>query len=69
MISLSAAVTVILYLIIAGVIFWLLHWAIGYVGIPEPFNKVARVILVILAIFVVIGILLTMVGGQPIFRA
>ena len=68
MISISAAVTVVLYLIVAGLIFWLLWWLIGYCGIPEPFNKVARVILAILAVFVLIGILLSLVGGQPLFR-
>jgi hypothetical protein len=68
MISISAAVTVVLYLIIAGLIFGLLWWLIGYCGVPEPFNKVARVILAVLAVFVCIGILLSLVGGQPVFR-
>jgi hypothetical protein len=68
MISISAAVTVVLYLIIAGLIFGLLWWLIGYCGVPEPFNKVARVILAVLAVFVCIGILLSLVSGQPVFR-
>ena len=68
MISIASAVQLIFYLIIAGVIFWLLSFAIDYVGVPEPFRKVARVVLVLLAVFVVIGILLNLVGGQPLFR-
>ncbi len=44
-------------LVIWGLIFWLLWWAIGAVGLPEPFNKVATVILVLAAVIVVIGIL------------
>lgn len=68
MISISAAVSVILYLIIAGLIFGLLWWLIAFCGLPEPFAKVARVILAILAVFVVIGILLSLVGGTPMFR-
>ena len=68
MISISTAVSVILYLIVGGLIFWLLHWAIDAVGIPEPFHKVAKVILIVLAVFVVIGILLSLVGGQQLFR-
>lgn len=55
MISISAAVHVILLIIVAGLVFWLLWWLIGYVGLPEPFNKVARVILAVLAVFVLIG--------------
>jgi uncharacterized membrane protein len=68
MISLSAATYVILYLIVAGLIFWLLHWLIGYVGIPEPFNKIAHIILAVVAVVVCIGILLSLVGGQALFR-
>ncbi len=68
MISIQMAVTTIVYLIVAGLVFWLLWWLINYVAPPEPFRKVANVILAILAVLVVIGILLSLVGGQPIFR-
>lgn len=69
MISLSGTVSTILTLIVAGVVFWLLWWLIGYCGIPDPFNRVARVILAVLAVLVCIGLLLSLVGGQPLFRA
>lgn len=68
MISISAAVYVILYLVIGGLIFWLLWWLVNYVAPPEPFRKVANVILAILAVLVVIGILLSLINGTPIFR-
>ncbi len=68
MISLSAAVMILVYLIVAGLIFGLLWWLVGYIGLPEPFNKLVRVVLAILAVFVIIGILLQLAGGQPIFR-
>jgi hypothetical protein len=68
MLSLTALVSVVVYLIVAGLIFWLLWWLINYVGLPEPFRKVASVILAILAVLVVIGILLSLVNGTPIFR-
>ncbi len=68
MISLTAAVTIFVYILVAGLIFGLLWWLVGYIGLPEPFNKVLRVVLAILAVLVIIGILLQMAGGQPIFR-
>ncbi len=68
MISLSAAVTAVVYLIVVGLVFWLLWWLVDYVGPPEPFRKIANVILAILAVMVIIGILLSLVSGQPIFR-
>jgi len=68
MISLSALIHVVLVLIVVGLVCWLLWWLIAYVGLPEPFNKIARVLVAVLAVLVVIGVLLSLVGGQEIFR-
>jgi hypothetical protein len=68
MISLNAAVTLVIYLIVAAMIFWLLWFLINYIAPPEPFRKIANVVLMVLAVLVVIGILLSLVNGQPIFR-
>lgn len=67
MISLAAMVHIIIVLMIAGLILWLLNWLIGYCGVPEPFNKVARVVLAVLAVIVCIGVLLEL-AGYPVFR-
>ena len=68
MISISEAVHVVITLIIVGLIFGLCWWLVGYCGLPAPFDKAARVILAVLAVLVVIGLLLSLVGGQPLFR-
>ncbi len=68
MLSLSGAVHVVIWLIVAGLIFWLLWWLVNYIAPPEPFRKIANIILAILAVLVLIGILLSLVGGTPIFR-
>lgn len=65
MITLSALVQVILFIIIAGVIFWLLWWLVNYIGLPEPFAKVARVVLAVAAVFVLIALLMSL-AGHPI---
>jgi hypothetical protein len=53
---------VLVWVIIAAVIFWLCNWLIGYVGIPEPFNKVAKVIVAIVAVIFLVNALLLLVG-------
>ena len=68
MISLTGAIHVVVLLIVAGLIFGLLWWLVDYCGIPEPFHKVAKVVLAVLAVFVIIGILLSLVSDTPIFR-
>lgn len=67
MIGIDTLVMAVVYLIVVGLIIWLLHWLIGYVGLPEPFSKVARIILAIFAVLVVIGVLLSLIG-RPLIR-
>ncbi len=71
MISLSGAVQIIVYLVVCGLIYWLLAYLIDAVGLPDPFAKVAKVVLIVLAVLVAISILLSLVGGVgmgPVFR-
>lgn len=58
-------VALLISVIIWGLIFWLLWWLIGQIGLPEPFNKVAIVILAIAAVIVVIGLLTGSVAPFP----
>lgn len=68
MISLSAAVSIVIYLVVGGLVLWLLFFLIGYINPPEPFKKVANVVLMVLAVLVCIGVLLSFLNGQPMFR-
>ena len=68
MLSLSGAVSIVIYLIVAGLVFWLLTWLIDYCGIPQPFAKVAKCVIAVIAVLVIIGVLLGAVSGQPLFR-
>jgi hypothetical protein len=72
MISASALVTLLIWLVVVGLIFWLVWWGLGAIGVPEPFNKVIRVILVVVAVIFLINILLGFAGhpllSGPVFR-
>lgn len=68
MLDLAQLVHVVLTLIVAGLICWLLIFLIDYCGIPEPFNKVARVVVMVVAVLVIIGVLVSLVQGVPLFR-
>ena len=62
MIGIDAMVNLIVWLIFVGAVFGLLWWLIGFVGIPEPFNKAARVVLAVFAVLLLISLLLSFVG-------
>lgn len=67
MISGSALISVLVTIIVAGLIFYILYWLVGVVGLPEPFNKVAIVILALAAVIFLIDLLMGM-NGTPLFR-
>ena len=62
MISIGHVVWAVVVLIVVGLIFWLLWWLVSYVGLPAPFDKVARVLLAVAAVIVCILVLLSMIG-------
>ncbi len=61
-ISLSGVVQLFIYMLVAGLVFWLLYFLINYINPPEPFKKVALVILMVCAVLICIGVLLSFVG-------
>ena len=54
-------------LIIVGLICYLLWWFVGYIGLPAPFDKVARVIVALIALIFLLNVLLSMMG-TPFIR-
>ena len=47
--------------LIVGVVVWLVLWAVDYLNVPEPFNKIAKVLVVFGAVLFVIFLLLGLV--------
>lgn len=66
-ISGSAVVHLLIWVICIGTVFYLLHWLIGYVGLQDPWNKVAKIILAVAAVILLINALLTL-AGHPFIR-
>jgi len=63
----SFLVHILIQILIVGGVCWLLWWLIGYIGLPEPFNKIARVIIAVVAVLFLINLLLGL-GGTPLVR-
>lgn len=61
-ISGQSLINLVIWLIIAAVIYGVLEWGLAKIGIPEPFNKVIRVIMVLVVVVIVINALLTLTG-------
>jgi hypothetical protein len=43
--------------IVLGLVFYILWWLVGYIGLPEPFNKVAQVLIALVCVIVLLSLL------------
>lgn len=66
--SMSGLVPLLIELVIVGLVVYLLWWLIGYIGLPAPFDKVARVIVAVIAVVYLINMLLGLSGNSFISR-
>ena len=65
MIAGSALMSLLIQLIIGGLILYVIWWGLGKIGLPEPFNKIAMVIVVLVTVVFLINILMGL-GGRPL---
>jgi hypothetical protein len=52
-------------IVIVGLIFYLCFWAIGAIGLPEPFAKIVTALIVLAAVVYLIGVL---TGQVPMIK-
>lgn len=68
MIGMGELVNIVIYLLIVGGICALLWWLVAYVGLPEPFAKVARIVIAVVAVLACINLLLMLGGATPLVK-
>lgn len=68
MIAGSGLLGLLITIIVVGLVFYLLYWLLGQIGLPEPFNKVALVILALVAVVFLIDVVMGISGGPRVFR-
>jgi hypothetical protein len=61
-ISGSQIVSALIWLICIGLVFWLCNWLVSYIGLPEPFAKVAKVIIAVAAVIFLINVIMSLAG-------
>ena len=58
----SSLITLIIYLIIVGVIYWAVTTILGIIPLPAPIAQVIRVLLIVILVLVVVYALLGLAG-------
>lgn len=65
----SALITVVIYLIIAGLIWWAVTTILGVIPLPEPIKTVVNVIMIVILCLIVIYALMGLLPhGGPLLR-
>lgn len=65
----TALVYMVIYLIVVGLICWLLLVLVDTVPLSEPFARVLRVLIMAIGIIIAILVLLNFIGVTPPMRA
>lgn len=61
-------ISLVIYLIIAGLIYWAVTQIIAVVPLPEPIRTVINVVMVVILVLIVVYALLGLVGHIPRLR-
>jgi hypothetical protein len=59
----SSLIHLLVVVLVLGVIFSLVWWALSYLPLSEPFAQVARFILILIFVLVLISMLIPLLGG------
>lgn len=58
-------VNLLVWLVILGLIFYVLYWLVEQIPLPSPFGIVAKVILGLAIVIILLNVLLPMAGSPP----
>lgn len=58
----SGLITLIIYLLVLGLLYWLVIYILDTVPVPDPPNRIIRIALMVLMVLVIIVLLLNLVG-------
>jgi hypothetical protein len=60
--TIAALITFIIWAVVLGLVVLLALWVIGELGIPDPFARIARVLIVVIACLILLFQALPMAG-------
>ena len=61
----SALITLIVYLLVLGLLYWLCIYVLDAIPIPDPPNRIIKIALMVLMVLVIVILLLNLLGNAP----
>jgi hypothetical protein len=56
-------ILLVVYIVILGLVMWLLIYVVDMLPLPAPFGQVAKVVIMVVGVLILILLLLQLVGG------
>lgn len=60
--SIGILVHLLIVILVLGLIFWIVWWALSYLPLPNPFDQIARFIVVLIFALILIYLLLPLLN-------
>jgi heme A synthase len=61
-------IDLVVYIAVAVILFVLVYWLLKQFPLPPPLGQIVNIVLVVIAVLVIIGILLSVTGHGPPLR-
>jgi len=61
----SALITILVYLLILGILWYVIDFVIRTLPVPDPFARIIKIVVVVIFCLIVIGLLLNLIGVAP----
>jgi phosphoglycerol transferase MdoB-like AlkP superfamily enzyme len=59
----NTLITLVIYIIVIGLILWLLQYIVNTLPMFEPFRQIANIVIMVIGVLFLIAVLLSVVGG------
>jgi hypothetical protein len=64
----ESLIYLVVYLVVVGIILGLLLWIIDQVPMPDPYRRIAKVVITVIGCLILIFMLLSLIGAVPPLR-
>ena len=58
-------ISTLVYVLIVAVIIGLVWWVVDYLPVPEPLNKLIKIVSIVIGVIVIIYALMSLIGMAP----
>lgn len=62
-ITASTLLSVVIWLVVASLVYFVIDWGLSKIALPDPFGKIARVILILITVILIVNALLLLTGN------